>query len=78
MSGGQSPGKGETKQGCGSSRGAENADSAFISTGNANKCEKAFEDASLLSIQGQPRKSIRVFFFFSGQCNKTFKSDREK
>lgn len=65
MSGGQTSGEGKTKQGCGTSRGAESADSAFISTGNANKCEEAFEDASLLSIHGQPRKRIRDFFLAS-------------
>lgn len=45
--------------------GAESSDSAFINRGNANKCEKAFEDAFLLSIHEQPRKSIRDFFFLA-------------
>lgn len=57
MSGGQTSGKGKTKQGCGSSRGAESADSNFIRMENANKCEEPFEDASLLNFPWTTKKN---------------------
>lgn len=47
----------DTKQGRGSSRGAEIADGTSIAIENANKCEEPFED-SLHYLQTNKKKEI--------------------